>query len=322
MTMSEPGNMEEATTPTVKIGRLGDLFLQKGLLTSQQVEQIAAEQRQKKLRFGDAALSLGFLSQAEIDSALGEQFGFGTKELINGVADEKLRFFHFPFSKESEEIRRLRSELLLKFSASDRIHIALVSAGPEEGKSYMAASLAIALSQVGRRTLLIDADLRTGDLHSLFSLGAPDGLSSVLAGRIPLAEAQIPLMPNLHILPAGPRPPNPLEILRVPRIRELLDACHERFDAVVIDTYSSTLASDAQMVAHQVGAVLLMAQKDVTSLSELRQTKSDMQAAGVEVIGTVFNQYQSKSAVHSNIRSHWLRALFHRLFSRSAARQS
>ncbi len=81
----------------------------------------------------------------------------------------------------------------------------------------MAASLAIALSQVGRRTLLIDADLRNGNLHNLFSLGTPDGLSSVLAGRIAAQDALIPLMDNLHILPSGPRPPNPLEILRAPR---------------------------------------------------------------------------------------------------------
>jgi len=275
---------------SVKIGRLGDLFLQKGLLTESQVELIAAEQRQKKLRFGDAALNLGFLSQIEIDSALGEQFGFSSKDLINGKADAGLRFFHAPFSKEAEEIRRLRSELLLKFSSQDKIKIALVSASPQEGKSYMAASLAIALSQVGRRTLLIDADLRHGSLHNVFSLGTPDGLSSVLAGRIAAEDALIPLMDNLHILPSGPRPPNPLEILRAPRIRELLSTCDKQFDAFVLDTYTSSLASDAQMVAHQVGFVLLMAMKDVTLLNDLREAKSDMQAAGAEVIGTIFNE--------------------------------
>ncbi|MFZ6753094.1 polysaccharide biosynthesis tyrosine autokinase [Undibacterium sp. Dicai25W] len=278
---------------SAKVGRLGDLFLQKGLLTESQVELIAAEQRQKKLRFGDAALNLGFLSQIQIDSALGEQFGFGSKDLINGKADSGLRFFHYPFSKEAEEIRRLRSELLLKFSSQDKIKIALVSASPQEGKSYMAASLAIALSQVGRRTLLIDADLRSGNLHNLFSLGSPDGLSSVLAGRIAAQNALIPLMDNLHILPSGPRPPNPLEILRAPRIRELLASCDNQFDAFVLDTYTSSLASDAQMVAHQVGSVLLMAMKDVTLLSDLREAKSDMQAAGAEVIGTIFNENAS-----------------------------
>ena len=286
---------EAVKSASTKIGRLGDLFLQKGLLTAQQVEQIAQEQRQKKLRFGDAALSLGLLSQAEIDLALGEQFGYGNKELINGSADPKLRFLHAPFSKEAEEIRRLRSELLLKFNSQDKIKVAMISAGEGEGKSYMAASLAIALSQVGRRTLLVDADLRTGNLQSLFSLGTPDGLSSVLAGRIAVEAALIPLMENLHLLPAGPRPPNPLEILRAPRIRELLDACHEQFDAFVFDTYSASLASDGQMLAHQVGVALLVAKKDQTLIRDLREIKSDMQAAGVEVIGTIYNAYSEQA---------------------------
>lgn len=283
--------LNEAQSGATKIGRLGELFLQKGLLTEAQVEQISVEQREKKLRFGDAALALGLLSQAEIDSALGEQFGVGSKDLYNGSADKKLRFFHAPFSKEAEEIRGLRSELLLKYGAQEKIKFALISPGTAEGKTYMAASLAIALSQVGRKTLLIDADLRTGNLHELFSLGVRDGLSSVLIGRLAMSDALIPLMPNLHILPAGPRAPNPLEILRAPRLRELLDSCHDQFDAFVFDTCAASESSDAQMVAHQIGVALLVAQKDLTVLSDLRQTRSDMQAAGVNVIGTIYNQY-------------------------------
>jgi len=307
---------EAKDAPSMKIGRLGDLFLQKGLLTAQQIEQISQEQRLKKLRFGDAALSLGLLSQAEIDLALGEQFGYNNKDLINGSADPKLRFLFSPFSKEAEEIRRLRSELLLKFNGQDKIKIALISAGEGEGKSYMAASLAIALSQVGRKTLLIDADLRTGNLHELFSLGTPDGLSSILAGRTSVDAALIPLMHNLHLLPAGPRPPNPLEILRAPRIRELLDACHEQFDAFVFDTYSAIHASDAQMVAHQVGVALLVAKKDKTLIRDLRETRSDMQVAGVEVIGTVFNAYPEEHHQQSlwSVISELLKACFTHLW--------
>ena len=275
-----------------KIGRLGELFLQKGLLTPEQIEQIAQLQKEKKLRFGDAALALGYLSQSQLDQALGEQFGYSTKDLINGSADKSLKFFYFPFSKEAEEIRRLRSELLLKFSGNDKLKITLVSPSRGDGKSYMAASLAIALSQVGKRTLLIDADLRSGTLHEYFSLGKPDGLSSVLAGRIAAQQAMIQLMPNLHFLPAGPQPPNPLEILRAPRMRELLESCSDQFDAFVVDTHTATHASDAQMVAHQIGSVLLLARKDHTYIEDLRKTKADMQAAGVEVLGTIFNQYE------------------------------
>ncbi|MFZ6759230.1 polysaccharide biosynthesis tyrosine autokinase [Undibacterium sp. Ji50W] len=310
--------MREAETQVQnasKIGRLGELFLQKGLLTPEQIDQVAQLQKEKKLRFGDAALALGYLTQAQLDQALGEQFGYSTKSLMNGSADPSLKFFYFPFSKEAEEIRRLRSELLLKFSGQEKIKLAMVSAAKGDGKSYMAASLAIALSQVGKRTLLIDADLRGGSLHECFSLGKPDGLSSVLAGRISLADALIQLMPSLHLLPAGPQPPNPLEILRAPRIRELLESCSDQFDAFVIDTHAASKASDAQMVAHQTGSVLLLARADHTYIDELRQTKADMLAAGVEVLGTIYNQHEDDGASRLAPFS-WMYRLVSRMFRR------
>ncbi len=296
-----------------KIGRLGELFMQKGLLTTEQIDQVAQLQKEKKLRFGDAALSLGYLTQPQLDLALGEQFGYSIKDLLNGSADKSLKFFHHPFSKEAEEIRRLRSELLLKFGGEEKIKITLVSAASGDGKSYMAASLAIALSQVGKRTLLIDADLRSGTLHEYFSLGKPDGLSSVLAGRIAVSNALIQLMPNLYFLPSGPQPPNPLEILRAPRMRELLESCSDQFDAFVVDTHTATNASDAQMVAHQTGRVLLLAKKGHTLIDELRQVKADMQVAGVEVLGTIFNQFGSDDATRFKPFS-WLSNLMSGIF--------
>lgn len=275
------------------VGRLGDLLLKKGILSREQIAQIALAQSEQNLRFGDAAVSLGFLTQIQLDQALGEQFGYSFKDLINGQAHPSLSFLHAPFSKEAEQIRSLRSELLLKFYEQEKIRVAVISAGAGEGKSYLAASLAIALSQVGKRTLLIDADLRSGKQHHYFGLAKPDGLSSVMAQRLPLEEALIQIMPNLYLLPAGPRPPNALEILRPPRVQQLQASCEEQFDAFVIDTYTAALASDAQMVAHQVGKALLVARKDQTRVDVLRQICEDMAGAGVEVIGTVFNQFET-----------------------------
>ena len=278
-----------------RIGRLGDLFLEKGLLTAEQIERISTEQKQKKLRFGDAALSLGLLSQQEIDWALGEQFGYSNHELLQGQGDASLSFLHQPFSKEAEEIRRLRSELLLKLSHQNKLRLAVVSPGGGEGKSYMAASLAIAFSQLGKKTLLIDGDLRSGNLHELFALGTRDGLSSVLAGRAALEEVLVTLLPDLHVLPCGPRPPNPLELLRAPRIHELMASCEQDFDVFVIDTHAARQAADAQMLAHQTGFALLMAHQDHTLIADLRETREAMQAAGVEVLGTVFNSFGAQA---------------------------
>lgn len=292
--MTEPmtvqQNKQNSGQPA-KIGRLGDLFLEKGLLTLEQIERIAQQQKQKKLRFGDAALELGLLSQAQIDWALGEQFGYSSRELLNGVADASLSFLHQPFSREAEEIRRLRSEILLKLSHQQSLKVAVVSPASGEGKSYMAASLAIAFSQVGKRTLLIDGDLRSGDLHQLFGLGTADGLSSVLAGRASLTQVVLPLMQDLFILPCGPRPPNPLELLRAPRILELINSCAGEFDAFVVDSHALGQAADAQMLAHQLGYGLLVARQDQTLIADLREAREALQAAGVDVLGTVYNSY-------------------------------
>lgn len=292
-----------------RIGRLGELFLEKGLLDVQQIEQIAQAQIVKKLRFGDAALSLGFLTQSQLDQALGEQFGYTSKDLLTGAAHASLQFLHAPFSREAEEIRRLRSELLIRFNQHQKIKVALISAGHGDGKSYMAASLAMALSQVGKRTLLIDADLRNSSQQDLFALGSPDGLSSVLAGRIGLQHALIQLMPNLHILPAGPRPPNPLEILRSPQIQNLLASCEDQFDAVVVDTYAAAQASDAQMVAHQIGAAILVARKDCSGMDALRQVTEEMQAARVELLGMIYNQFEHQAA--NPLPAPWFSRLAH-----------
>ena len=279
------------TAAKQKIVRLGEIFLEQGLLNATQVEQIAQTQREKKMRFGDAALQLGFLTQTQIDAALGEQFGHFFQLQDEGSAGERLTFLRQPFSREAEEIRRLRSELLLKFSRQEKISLAVVSAGSGDGKTYMAASLAVALAQAGRRTLLIDADLRQGDMHELFGLEYPDGLSSVLAQRRTLPELAIPLMMNLYFLPAGPQAPNPQELIRLPEIRNLLERSAGMFDAFVLDTYSAAVSSDAQMIAHQTGYALLVARKDQTGIDELRSLRESMQIAGVEILGTVMNHF-------------------------------
>ena len=116
-------------------------------------------------------------------------------------------------------------------------------------------------------------------------------------------------MPNLHFLPAGPLPPNPLELIRLPEIRRLLDQHAERFDAFILDTFPASLASDAQMIAHQTGHALLIARKDQTEIDDLRVLKESMQIAGVEVLGTVFNHApctQKKSSMISRFKA-WFR---------------
>ena len=279
------------------------------------------------MRFGDAAIELGFLVQSQLDAALGHQFGYNNDALLVGSVNPMISILHDPFSQEAEQIRRLRSELVLRFDRQSRIKLAVLSPARGEGKSYVAASLAIALAQLGKRTLLVDADLRTSSQHYLFGLGVRDGLSSVLVNRLSLEQAVIQVMPKLQILPAGPQPPNPLEILRAPNFHALLEGYADQFDACIVDTYSSNLASDAQMVANQLGYAVVVTLQNQTSLSGLRHTLDDMHAADVHVLGTVLNhglllplmgeETADQPAAGKKKKSWWQR--FTRFITRSSA---
>ncbi|WP_158529681.1 polysaccharide biosynthesis tyrosine autokinase [Parvibium lacunae] len=274
--------------------RMGDIFLFSQRLSPEQIEKIVQTQTQRGLRFGEAAIQLGMLTREEVEEVLATQFGYAGGSLLVGQADPTLAILHQPFSTEAEEIRRLRSNILLREATQDFIRLAVISAQRSEGKSYLAASLALALAQVGKRTLLIDADLRAPSQHRYFTLGSRDGLSSVLAGRTSLDEVLVQVLPELFVLPAGPMPPNPLEILRAPRLQALLHACRDRFDACIVDTHAAMSAADAQMVAHQVGQALLVGWRDHTTLQTLRQAYDDMQSAGVDIIGTIYNAFDQQ----------------------------
>lgn len=297
--MLKPDNQSTDTAAVTSeanqaLPRMGELFLYTNRLNEQQIEQILFLQQTENIRFGEAAIRLGFLTKLEVEEVLAEQFGFASGNLLSGHAHPSLAILHRPFTPDADQIRALASTLILR--ASDKaLKIAIVSANRNEGKSYLAASLGVALAHAGKRTLLIDADLRTPSLQRYFALGnRPAGLSSVLIRRSTAVEAVLQVLPDLHVLPAGPTPPNPLEIMRAPRLRMILDEFHDRFDAFVVDTCATGISSDAQMVAHQVENVIVVGRKDQTTLSQLNTVLSDMRIAGANILGTVFNAFDDR----------------------------
>ncbi len=144
-------------------------------------------QRQQKdnSQFGDAALALKLLTKADIDFALSKQFDYSYLPEQDTSRSPELVAAYKPFSKVGENLRAVRSQLMLRWFNTDpsRKAIALVSPGVGEGRSFVAANLAIVFSQQGERTLLIDADLRQSRQQSLFMLGKSAGLSGILADR-------------------------------------------------------------------------------------------------------------------------------------------
>ncbi|NDV13133.1 polysaccharide biosynthesis tyrosine autokinase [Crenobacter caeni] len=275
--------------------RLGELLQGEGLLGPGDLERIADEQAKSGMRFGEAAVSLGLISQDELMRALSRRYDYAYLPAggHNRLHPSLLALFD-PFATGCEALRSLRSQLLIDVFGQGRATRALsiVSPGHGEGRSYVAANLAILFSQMGERTLLIDADLRKPGLHELFCLDNRYGLSNLLAGHCALNDAidVIPELPNLTVLKGGAVPPNPLELLSRGRLRELIDLVRKHFDVILIDTTAANDGSDAVRVAHAAGFAMVLACAGQTGVRPLTSLVSQLRQAHVELAGCVMNR--------------------------------
>ncbi|MEO5573573.1 MAG: chain length determinant protein tyrosine kinase EpsG, partial [Gammaproteobacteria bacterium] len=191
---------------------LGKILLDSGKLTPEAAERIAEFQKERGLRFGEAALKLKLLTKRDLQYALSEQFNYDYLQEGDGDVSKELVAAYEPFSPQSEAFRTLRGQLILRKLGSHHKTLVILSPDQGEGRSYLAANLAVVFSQVGENTLLVDADLRTPRQHSIFNLDNHIGLSSVLSGRAGLDTIQhVPSFSNLSLLCAGATPPNPSE---------------------------------------------------------------------------------------------------------------
>jgi protein-tyrosine kinase len=287
--MNEDMTSHEGEIPVDKIG---DRFIQAGFLNEAQVKHIIDLQKKSHLRFGETAVQLGFLKEQQVQAVLSQQFSYATALMPVDHLDPSLVLAHAPFSLEAEQIRVLRAEIAIRLNERNPIAFTLVSPNNGEGRSYLAANLAIAFSQMKKRTLLIDADMRAPTQHKLFHIDNKTGLSTILAKRTRLSEGtHIASFPHLHVLPAGPIPPNPQEILLSPALKEILTQMSDKFDVFIIDTPAAEYYSDAQTITQQVGACVLVGRKDHTTLSALQRQQFAMSTARAQIIGSVYNEY-------------------------------
>jgi chain length determinant protein tyrosine kinase EpsG len=276
-------------------GRMGQAFVTAGKLTQDEVARIIQLQRRARIRFGEAAIKLGLLTEEDVHAVLAQQFNYQTV-VKHGSGNKKkisarLLIAHRPYSADAEAIRRLRSEILLRMGEQRCIVLGLVSPGAREGKSHIAASLAIAFSQLNMQTLLIDANLRKPAQHLLFDVPNKTGLSTMLAGRtMPNLDLTHSVTPSLRVLTSGPKPPNPSEILSAPSLYDLIERFAQETQVLLVDTPASSVASDAQIIAQQVGRVIILGREDSSRMSGLKRTWQDMETANVQVLGSFYNK--------------------------------
>ena len=272
---------------------IGAILVDTGKLTLDDAERILRAQKEHGLRFGEAAIQLGLVTRADMELALASQYDYPyLLQTENGEVAAELIAAYEPFSPQVEALRGLRSQLMLRWftGEEERRTLAIASPARGDGRSYLAANLAVVFSQLGEHTLLIDADLRNPRQHELFKLDNQRGLSSLLSGRGELGMIErIPSFVDLSVLSAGPIPPNPQELLGRPAFSRLLAEMVREYDVVIIDTPAAADYADVQTIAVRASGALLLARSSSTRVSEFRELSKTLAQSGVAMVGSVLN---------------------------------
>lgn len=273
---------------------IGDIIRQTNNLTADQVERILEHQRQNGLRFGEAAVALGLATDEDILFALSQQFHYPYAPEERRNLNPELITAAKPFSTQSEAFRAIRSQIMMRvFNGEEpRRALAVVSPNSGDGKTFFTANIAVVLSQLGGRTLLVDADMRGPRQHEVFGVRGTAGLSGLLTGR---AEAnvitQVPDLPSLFLLPVGITPPNPLELVERPAFGLLIRELLTKFDHVVIDSPAGEFGTDATVIADKAGAALVIARRNTSRMRALDQMVGALSETRTRLIGVIMNEY-------------------------------
>lgn len=194
-----------------------------------------------------------------------------------------------------ESLRSLRTALQFAMLEAPNNIILITGATPNLGKTFVSVNFANVLAATGKRTLLIDADLRKGYLHQYFGMERQLGLSELVAGSVPFDQAVVrEMLPNLDFMCTGALPPNPAELLMSDHLADLLRHLSARYDHIVIDSPPVLAVSDTAVLGRQVGAVFLVAREGMSTLGELEESQKRLAQSGVQVKGVLFNDLRQR----------------------------
>jgi chain length determinant protein tyrosine kinase EpsG len=273
---------------------IGDILAELRSLSAEQVERVLQLQRERGVRFGEAAVALGLATRDDVLYALAQQFHYPYSPDEQRKVSPELVVLRESFSVRAEAFRALRSQIMMRLYASaERPALAVISPDSGDGKTYTAANLAVSLAQLGGgRTLLVDADLRNPRQHEVFGLPNRSGLSGILSGRSDgQFIQQVTGVPGLFVLPVGTIPPNPLELVERPAFGLLMKELVSKFDHVVVDTPAAVRGADASVIASRCGAVLLVARRNAGRVSWLQELVGSFAGSQVSIAGVVLNEF-------------------------------
>ncbi len=270
---------------------IGAILLDAGKISIKDAERIIASQKQNHLRFGDAAKALGLVSEDDIQKALSLQFDFPFLLASEDHFSPELIAAYQPFSSQVESLRAVRGQLMLRWFSPEQKSLSIISPNHGEGRSYIAANLSIVFSQLGERTLLIDADFRQPRQQNLFKLQVEYGLSDILAGRADMSVIKrINAFRDLSVLTAGTLPPNPLDLLSR-GLNVCLQQLNQQFDVILIDTPAAEQGIDMQIITKACGGALMVARQHQSRINALQNLTEDLKNCGCQCLGAVINAF-------------------------------
>jgi len=204
--------------------------------------------------------------------------------------DPELVTLHSPKSTASESYRGIRTSILLSSAESAPQVILISSAGPLEGKTITAANLAVTMAQADSKVIVLDCDMRRPKMHKLFGIAKDCGVSNLLVGSSDVEEAVFHTrIPKLDIIPSGPIPPNPSEILGSTRMAALLNDLRKQYAHILIDSSPSTAVTDAVVLSKWVDGVVLVIRAGNMAREIAKNGIAQFEAVGAHILGAVLN---------------------------------
>lgn len=212
-------------------------------------------------------------------------------QAIDGEARPELITLEHPRSALAEAYRNLRTGVLLSRAGGHPKTIMVTSTEPQEGKTTSSLNLALSLAQAGKRVLIVDGDMRRPSLHRLLNVDSTRGLTHYLTGGATLEEAAQPVgrLQGLWLMPAGPRPPNPAELLTSDRMVGLLEEAAKKFDLVIIDTPPVMAAVDPLIIAPEVDGVLMVIKGGATPSPIVERACRKIEGVRGRFLGALLN---------------------------------
>lgn len=214
-------------------------------------------------------------------------------------------------SSLAESYRQLRTSILLSTAGHAPKTLLVTSSLPSEGKTTTAINMAISLAQTGAKVLIIDADMRRPRLHSVFNIGNSEGLSTILSSDLTGNEVLGVIQKNetakLYLLPSGPIPPNPAELIGSEQMVKLLNLLQMNFTHVVIDSPPIASFTDGVLIASMMDGVILVVNSGKSSRQVVRRSRQLLQDIGAKIFGVVLNNVNLRSQDNYYYQSYYHR---------------